>query len=427
MRYFLKTLNWLSSLKIAIILLLLIAIGSSIGTALPQGETDTFYLNKYQVSKFLGLINGAGILRLQLDHVYSSLWFLGLLGWLSISLIVCSWKRQWPALKKAISWIDYKDPKQIQKLAISQTLKFDESFNGLEKLENFLIQKGWNVKTIQSRLAARKGAVGRVGPPLVHLGLILLIFGATFGLLKGQKVERFLAPQRSLDLLNPNGANQINVKLNNFHIDRGPSGQPEQFRSTIELEDKMLKEKIVKEISVNHPLRFNGVTIYQADWSLAAITIQINESPKLQLPLKKLDELGEEVWGVVIPSITDEIKPTLLTISSEQGPVRVFNKDGNQIGITRPNGDSVLIGKYRLNIINIIPSSGIILKYDPGVPIVYIGFAITLIGSLLSIISTKQLWLISEGTSEMIYIGGLSNRDSSGFAKEFPSIVKSIF
>ena len=51
------------------------------------------------------------------------------------------------------------------------------------------------------RLSARKGVIGRVGPMLIHLGIILLMIGATLGSLQGQKIEQFLNPGRSLDLL----------------------------------------------------------------------------------------------------------------------------------------------------------------------------------------------------------------------------------
>ena len=92
----------------------------------------------------------------------------------------------------------------------------------------------------------------------------------------------------------------------------------------------------------------------------------------------------------------------LLTLSSEQGPVRVFNNEGKSIGITRPGGESITIGESKVNVFNILPSSGILLKHDPGVPFVYLGFAITLMGSILSIISTNQIWIVSEKENKTI-------------------------
>ncbi|AAQ00657.1 MULTISPECIES: cytochrome c biogenesis protein ResB [Prochlorococcus] len=428
MKYLRKIINWLSSLKVAIVLLILIALGSALGTALPQGEKAESYLKNYEVTRFLGVINGDLLLQLQLDHVYSSFWFLFLLTWLSFSLIICSWKRQWPSLKKAIDWIDYKEPKQIQKLAISQSFRIQKNDNGINPLANYLENNGWQVKIKSSRLAARKGLIGRVGPPLVHFGLILLIIGATYGVLKGQRLEKFLAPERSLNLLSPNGISKVSVKLTDFKIDRDPTGKPEQFRSKLELHNNNINKSIYEEISVNHPLRFQGITLYQADWSLAAITIQINNSPKIQFPLNKIDELGDQVWGIVLPQMPDsDLKPLLLTLSSEQGPVRFFSEEGNPAGIGRPNGNPILIGTSKISIIDVIPSSGILLKYDPGVPIVYLGFAISLIGSVFSIISTKQLWIIQEEESRLMHIGGLSNRNLSGFANQFNSIIKAAY
>ncbi len=424
MKYLRRILFALSSLKVAIILLFLIAIASAIGTSLPQGELAETYIDKYQVHKFLGLIDGQMLIQMQFDHVYSSIWFLGLLGWLSISLLVCSWRRQWPTLKKAMAWIDYKDPKQIQKLAISQTFRIDKQSNSIDNLESYLITSGWKVNKKSLRLAARQGLIGRVGPPLVHFGLIILIIGATFGVLEGVRVERFLVPGRSLNLLSPNGSNQINLNLTDFLIERGPNGQPEQFRSSIELSDKDFNKIFSKQISVNHPLRFRGMTVYQADWALAAITIQINKQQKLQLPLKKIEALGDEVWGVLVPKLDNTNEAMLLTVSSEKGPIRFYSESGIPIGVARPQGGVIQNGESEISVINIIPSSGILLKYDPGVPIVYIGFAISLIGSIFSVVSTKQLWVIAEKESNLLHIGGSANRNSIGFARQFPLIVK---
>ena len=119
------------------------------------------------------------------------------------------------------------------------------------------------------------------------------------------------------------------------------------------------------------------------------------------------------------------IRDRLLTISSENGPVRFYSEEGVPIGTARPQGGSIKSGESEISVIDVLPSSGILVKYDPGVPIVYIGFAISLIGSIFSIISTKQLWIIAENNSQLIHIGGLANRNSIGFAKQFPLIVKS--
>jgi cytochrome c biogenesis protein len=90
---------WLSDLRVAIVLLFLIALSSAVGTAIPQGDAPRSYVEAYATRPWLGLLHGEQVLQLQLDHVYSSVWFLALLAWLGLALILCSWRRQWPALQ----------------------------------------------------------------------------------------------------------------------------------------------------------------------------------------------------------------------------------------------------------------------------------------------------------------------------------------
>ena len=160
----------LSDLRLAIVLLLLIAIASAIGTILPQGEAPDLYLERFNADPWLGFVNGDRMLQLQLDRIYSSGWFLLLLGWLGLALILCSWRRQWPALQAALRWIDYREPRQLSKLALAETLPSDDPNASLNALGQSLQAQGWTVQEKDGRLAARRGVVGRLGPLLVHTG-----------------------------------------------------------------------------------------------------------------------------------------------------------------------------------------------------------------------------------------------------------------
>ncbi len=417
-----QVLNWLSSLKIAILLLLLIAISCAIGTIIPQQESDNFYYENFNNNPFLGIINGNTLLSFEFNHVYTSFWFLLLLFWLGIALAVCSFRRQLPLLKSALNWIDYKYPRQITKLAISQTIKTKNSSKTLEKLKINLKKNGWNIKETDGRIAARQGALGRLGPILIHLGMIILMIGATYGALNGQTIEKFLAPGRSIDLLDRNKNKKLSIELKNFQIERDPQGRVEQYRSIVNVIEQNGNIQN-NEISVNYPLRFKGLTLYQADWGIAAITIEINNSPKLQIPTKAIPELGEQAWGTVIPTKKSGEDPILLTVNSELGPVIIYDSDGTKLISLNVNDPAKEVKESFIKIINIIPTSGLLLKRDPGIPLVYSSFAIILIGGLLSIISTKKLWVIYEEKDSLIYIGGLSNRNLTGLAKEFPNFI----
>ena len=416
-----QVLNWLSSLKIAILLLLVIAVSCAAGTLIPQQESNQFYYDNFNKNPFLGIINANILLLFEFDHVYTSFWFLFLLIWLGLALSVCSFRRQLPILKSALNWIDYNSPRQIAKLSVAQTIVTNNYSKSLEKIKINLKKQGWNMKETDGRIAARQGVIGRLGPILIHLGMILLMIGATYGSLNGKTIEKFLAPGRSIDLLNNNEEKGLTIELKKFKIERDPQGRAEQYRSIVNVIEPNGNNQS-KEISVNYPLRYKGLTLYQADWALAAITIQIGNSPKLQVPIEPIPQLGEQVWGTIIPTNKDGKDPILVTVDSELGPVNIYDSDGKLLTTISTNEEEK-VKEALIKIINIIPSSGLLLKHDPGVPLVYSSFAIILIGGSLSIISTKKIWVLHEKEKSLIYIGGLSNRNLSGLSKELPKLI----
>jgi cytochrome c biogenesis protein len=468
-RRLLRWIGWLADLRLAITLLLVIALSSGIGTAIPQKESELFYHQRYDPAPWLGLVDGNGVLRLQLDHVYSSGWFLALLAWLGLALVLCSWRRQWPALQASLRWIDYRSPRQLSKLSVAETLLSADPSPCLDRLEQELRAGGWQVQRQPDRLAARRGVLGRVGPLLVHAGMVVLMVGAAWGSLGGQRLERFLAPGRELELLDSRGHTQLIVALDDFQIQRDPLGRPEQFSSSLRLISPASSAEAIPAgnpavampssdpgaltlldeapavaaanaavggegdsgaapplravISVNHPLRHRGMTLYQADWALAAVNIQLGRSPVLQLPLQTYPELGEQVWGLVLPTRPDGSEPVFLSLRSEQGPVEVFGPDGQQLARLQPGGEAVEVRGLPIRVDSILPASGILLKRDPGVPLVYSGFAIALLGGGLSLVATRQLWAISEAEAGRLHVAGLCNRNLTAFAAELPALL----
>lgn len=429
MKALLRLVGWISDLRVAIVLLLVIASTSGVGTAIPQREPAELYHRLYDPQPWLGLLNADGVLALQLDHVYSSGWFLGLLAWLALALLLCSWRRQWPALQAALRWIDYSSPRQLSKLSVAETLSTDTPKTSLDRLAGLLQSQGWQIQRHDDRLAARKGLLGRVGPLLVHAGMVVLMLGAAWGALGGQRAEQYLAPGRSLELMDSRGSSQLTLALDHFSIQRDPAGRPEQFTSQLRIlegdgsDGSLLKQA---EISVNHPLRFQGVTLYQADWALATISLQLGKSPLLELPLQSFPQLGEQIWGIVLPTRPDGSEPVLLSLGSEQGPVEIYGADGISLARLAPGGPAVDVKGLPIRVESVLPASGILLKRDPGVPLVYAGFAIALAGGGLSLLATRQLWAIAEqpaGQAGQLHVAGLCNRNLTGFAAELPQML----
>ena len=415
----------ISSLKFAIGLIIFIAISSGIGTFIPQGNRTEEYIDLYNSEPIFGLLDGNKVLAMELDHIYTSKWFLLSLVLLCISLASCSFRRQIPSLKASLKWIDYDNEKKFNKLKLSRNLERNSTKSLISNSEKYLKHQGWERMVNENRISARKGIIGKLGPIIVHIGLILLLVGSAYGNLSSQKSEQYLGPNETLDLINDNSNQKLTIKLKDFVVEREIDGKPKQFISTLSLKEVESNETEIRKAKVNHPIRFKGLTIYQADWAISNVVLRIDDIV-YQLKLKPIPEIGEQIWGLVLELGKNNKKNYLLTIENENGPVKFYDVSDfseKKIYMGNKNND---INSSNVEVLNIIKSSGLIIKNDPSIPFIYISFALIMLGTILSLIPTKQLWILINKDSKIIYIGGLSNRNLSGFENEFAELTNKI-
>jgi len=408
----------ISSLRFAILLIIFIAISSGVGTFIPQGNDQQEYIDFYNETPIFGFINGYQIIKLQLDHVYTSNWFLFSLILLCISLAACSFKRQIPSLKAALKWIDYKNEKRFYKLQLVTNFEIKSDGDHISKADSLLRKKGWGISKFENRLSARKGLVGKLGPIIVHIGLIVLLIGSAYGNFSRQSKEQYLRPGESLDLINESSHSKVTIKLNKFLIERESDGKPKQFISNLEFLSKKENLNEIKKTQVNQPIRYKGLTIYQADWSVSNIVMEI-DSILYQLQLKPIPEIGDQIWGLLIELGKENKKNYLLTIDNENGPLKVSNIEDFSESFVYLNDKPLEINSSNLSLKKIIPSSGLIIKNDPSIPFIYLSFTLIILGTIFSLIPTNQIWILFNENSNKLFIGGLSNRNLLGFKKEF--------
>ncbi|MEL7521625.1 MAG: cytochrome c biogenesis protein ResB, partial [Cyanobacteria bacterium J06553_1] len=117
-RYFRKELvPVLADLRLAIVLLLAIALFSISGTVIEQGQGLDFYQENYPENPALfGFLTWKVVLIVGLNHVYSTWWFLSLLVLFGASLTACTFTRQITALRWfSRTWNFYSKPRQFGK------------------------------------------------------------------------------------------------------------------------------------------------------------------------------------------------------------------------------------------------------------------------------------------------------------------------
>ena len=422
----------LIDLRLAILLLLAIALFSISGTTIEQGQSVAFYQANYPEHPALfGFLSWKVLLSIGLDHVYRTWWFLALLILFASSLTACTFKRQLPALKWfSRTWNFYSQPRQFQKLALSAEL----DKGSVSSLTQLLQQRRYRVfEGENNTLYARKGIVGRIGPIVVHVGILIILAGAILGTMTGFMGQEMVASGDNFKVSNivdagPWAAPQVpkdwSMRVNRFWIDYTAQGGINQFYSDLSVLDQQGQEVKRKTIFVNEPLRYRGVTFYQTDWGVAAIRIQINKSPILQLPMAPLNTNGKgRLWGTWIPTKTDLSEGVSLLAKDLQGMLLIYDAKGQLVNTLRP-GMATDINGVTLKIVEVVGSTGLQIKADPGIPMVYAGFGLLMLGVVMSYVSHSQIWALQKDGH--FYVGGKTNRAQVAFEREFIEVLDQI-
>lgn len=435
-RYFRhELLPLLADLRLAIGLLLAIAVLSATGTVIEQEETAAFYQAHYPEHPALfGFLTWRVILSLGLDHVYRTPWFLAILILFGSSLIACSFTRQWPMLKVARRWSYLTRPQSFQRLPFWTYLP-QQSLQGLPER---LRRQGYLVFQEGHHLYARKGLIGRIGPILVHVSMLLILLGAIWGSISGFKAQELIPSGGVASIQHLTGAGDLarahlptwQIRANRFWIDYAADGRVKQFYSDLSILDQGQEVKR-QTISVNHPLSYRGVTLYQADWSIDSIRIRVNNSPSFQIPVVPVrTEAGNKLWGAFVPTQPDMSQGLTLLLPDLQGTALLYDTEGQWMGSLR-QGMSLALDEVApqrfpnpltLYLDEVIGATGLQIKSDPGIPAVYLGFGLLMVGVVMSYFSYSQIWALQTETG--LYLGGKTNRALVTFEREFDRLVE---
>ena len=442
-RYFRKELiPVLADLKLAISLLLAIAVFSISGTVIEQGQGLQFYQENYPESPALfGLLTWKFILVLGLDHVYRTWWFLAILILFGASLTACTFTRQITALRWfSRTWNFYSKPRQFEKMALSTELAgadIDELQERLSDRRYKVFEKSPDDSGEQdisqgAMLYAHKGLSGRIGPIVVHASMLLILAGAILGSMTGFFAQEMVPSGQTFKVQNifdagpwskPQIPKDWSVHVNRFWIDYSPEGRIDQFYSDLSVLDAAGEEVKRKTIWVNQPLRYKNVTLYQADWAVGAVKVRINNSPIFNLQMAPLPVEGGRVWGTWVPTKPDMSEGISVVAQDLQGTVLLYDMTGKLVSTVREGGSAEVNG-VTLFVDELIGSTGLQIKADPGIPVVYLGFGLLMVGVVMSYISHSQVWALQAG--DKLFVGGRTNRAQVSFERELLAILDEV-
>lgn len=442
-----QVLRQLSNLKLAIGELAVIASLSSIGTVVEQGKPYQFYLEQYPDDKpYLGFITHRLIWALQWDHIYTADYFLGLLVLLGASLAACTYTNQWPSAKVAQRWRFRTQPEQYTKLETAVRL----SNARVQDIGRELSAKRYQVFIKDGSLYAFKGLAGKLGPIGVHASMLAIMAGVAVGALGGYNgsalipeggdavIGSLLQPASPMGRLPAAGEALLHV--DDFTIDYRTDGSIRQFFTEVTVQDFDGKILARKTISVNQPLRYGGVTAYQTDWGMAALTIKAKGSPlapadgsAVNLPMAMLQgETGSDskLFATFLPAedpsaVQGKAPRGVSILARDLQSVVFYDSKGEFVGVRRPgSGKPITVEGVEIVVEGIVASSGMELKSDPGVPIVYAGFGGLCITAILSYLSHSQVWAWQEGGN--VLLGGRTNRAKYAFTQELGEVARAV-
>lgn len=310
-------------MRFAVSMLTVLGIASIIGTVLKQNEPYENYIVKFGQFWF------EAFEKLGLFDVYHAIWFLVILLFLVISTSLCIYRnsplmvREWKTFKehaaekslRAFSHQANFKYSSHQQASIESTILAETQ----NKLARYLSEQGFKFKfKIQQNgdelIAAKAGTHQRLGYIFTHVAMVIIFFG---GLLDGnlplkiqemlgnKKIEVLDIPESQVPAISRLSANNgsfranmtlpegtsddvafvrvrdgylvqelpFRVALKDFRIEHYATGQPKSFESDIEITDKDLKQPLTKTISVNHPLVYKGIAIYQSDFQDGGSTV----------------------------------------------------------------------------------------------------------------------------------------------------------
>ncbi|XP_039782412.1 cytochrome c biogenesis protein CCS1, chloroplastic-like isoform X2 [Panicum virgatum] len=405
-----KTLSALSNLPLAISEMFAIAALMALGTVIDQGEAPSYYLEKFpEDNPVFGFITWRWILTPGFDHMFSSPVFLGLLALLAASLMACTYTTQLPMVKVARRWSFTHSGERIKKQEFADCLPRAS----IQDLGVILMGAGYEVFTKGPSLYAFKGLAGRYAPIGVHLAMLFIMAGATLsatGSFKGsvdvpQGLNFVIG-----DVMKPRGVLSVapdvfntEVHVNRFYMEYYDSGEVLQFYSDLSLFNLDGKEVMRKTIKVNDPLRYGGITIYQTDWGFSALQVKKNGEGPFNLAMAPLKLNGDKkLFGTFLPlEDSDSSNPSVKGISMlarDLQSIVLYDQDGKFVGVRRPSSKlPIEINGNEILIEDAIGSTGLDLKTDPGVPIVYAGFGALMLTTCISYLSHSQVQALPNG------------------------------
>ena len=458
----------LTSMRTALILLLLLGLASIPGSLFPQRTQSPLKVREY----FENDPTGAKWMdRFYLFDVYGSPWFSAIYLLLFISLIGCVIPRSWHYFREIFK-APNPAPSSLNAMEGYQVIDGD-----LAAAEKWLKSNHFRIAKSGKSIAAEKGYLRETGNLVFHLSLIVVLLGiagsSVFGM-RGEAIvnvgERFINTPTTYDNLTPGRFFSIDdlppfiIKVNNFDATYDPeNNMPLDYELKVTTQDGIDAEPVDRIVKVNSPLTFGSTRVYlQANGYSPLVTVRDKsgavkfEGPVPFLPQDanlssigaiKVPDMDPQIGfiGSFLPTAArDEVRggfssfPELLDprllVSVWQGDLkmdsgvpqsvyRIDTEDMERIGLWALRvGESYEFEVGSITFNGVIPWVNLQVVRDPGKQYALFGSILAIIGLMISLfIRQRRIWV--REINGRIEIAGLALNRLPGLEDEINRMV----
>ena len=348
-----KVFNFLRSMRFGIILLVLIAACSIIGTVIPQGREISWYAQTYR--SFHGYI-----LLLRLNRIFESWYFITLLVLLCLNLSLCSILRIRTVVKAA-------------KGETERAAKTPDTVHltpaGTEKLREYLTDMRCKAESVGEAVVWRKHSFGRYGTFITHLSILLTVIFGALALYTPTVTDRDCMPGESIFM-----DDGTEIHVHDFRM-ADETGRLD-YQSHVQITLPNGKRSEIAELKVNHPFSFGPWKLFQQTFGTAgSVTVtDLENGGSDDFLLTEQSYLSADgksgiLYDTLYPDFIRDPggEVTLITITQGSYPHPIYQAETFSDGVFTPvlaePGDELTVNNLRFRFNAPVDYPGIRIKH----------------------------------------------------------------